>query len=309
MAVTETEENEIKPASSVTNFSTRDGFPWWLLIMLGIIGWMVVLVLTSEEYQEAFTEIIPGLGATLRLTVAAFVVSMVLGVFLGIARMSEKPWVNTPATVYIEFIRGVPMIVFVFAVALMIIPESIKAFNGWFGTEIKTRSVSNIWRGGVALSLFYAAFIAEVVRAGIQSVPVGQIEAGKALGLSGRQVMRRITLPQAIRNTLPALGNDLIALMKDTSLVSVIAAAELTYNARIYQGSSFRIRETFFILMVIYVTLTLLLSLALRMIESRMETPRRLSSRERLVARAMVAAFAIAVGWLFFGFPLFGIGS
>ena len=258
MAVTETDENEIKPASSVTNFSSRDGFPWWLLIMLGIIGWMVVLVLTSEEYQEAFTEIIPGLGATLRLTVAAFIVSMVLGVLLGIARMSEKPWVNTPATVYIEFIRGVPMIVFVFAVALMIIPESIKAFNGWFGTEIKTRSVSNIWRGGIALSLFYAAFIAEVVRAGIQSVPVGQIEAGKALGLSGRQVMRRITLPQAIRNTLPALGNDLIALMKETSLVSVIAAAELTYNARIYQGSSFRIRETFFILMVIYVTLTLL---------------------------------------------------
>lgn len=308
MAATETEEQEIKPASSVTNFSMRDGFPWWLLVMLGIIGWMVVLVLTSDEYQEAFTEIIPGLGATLRLTVAAFVVSMVLGVLLGIARMSEKPWVNTPATVYIEFIRGVPMIVFVFAVALMIIPESIKAFNGWFGTEIKTRSVSNIWRGGVALSLFYAAFIAEVVRAGIQSVPVGQIEAGKALGLSGRQVMRRITLPQAIRNTLPALGNDLIALMKDTSLVSVIAAAELTYNARIYQGSSFRIRETFFILMVIYVTLTLLLSLALRLIEARMETPRRLSPRERLMARGAMGVFAVAVGWLFFGFPFFGIG-
>ena len=308
MAVTQTEEQEIKPASSVTNFSMRDGFPWWLLVMLGIIGWMVVLVLTSEEYQEAFTEIIPGLGATLRLTVAAFIVSMVLGVLLGIARMSEKPWVNTPATVYIEFIRGVPMIVFVFAVALMIIPESIKAFNGWFGTEIKTRSVSNIWRGGIALSLFYAAFIAEVVRAGIQSVPVGQIEAGKALGLSGRQVMRRITLPQAIRNTLPALGNDLIALMKDTSLVSVIAAAELTYNARIYQGSSFRIRETFFILMVIYVTLTLLLSLALRLIESRMETPRRLSSQERVAARVIAGVFAIAVGWLFFGFPLFGLG-
>jgi polar amino acid transport system permease protein len=307
MAVTETDETDVKPASSVTNFSTRDGFPYWLLIMLGIIGWMVLLVLTNDEYQEAFTEIIPGLGATLRLTVAAFIVSMVLGVLLGIARMSERPWVNTPATVYIEFIRGVPMIVFVFAVALMIIPESIKAFNGWFGTEIKTRSVSNIWRGGVALSLFYAAFIAEVVRAGIQSVPVGQIEAGKALGLSGRQVMRRITLPQAIRNTLPALGNDLIALMKDTSLVSVIAAAELTYNARIYQGSSFRVRETFFILMVIYVTLTLLLSLALRLIESRMETPRRLSPRERLLARGATGIFAVAVGWLFFGFPLFGI--
>ena len=189
--------------------------------------------------------------------------------------MSKRAWVNTPATVYIEFIRGVPMIVFIFAVALMIIPESVKALNGWFGWELKTRSISNMWRGGIALSLFYAAFIAEVFRAGIQSVPIGQIEAGKALGLRGHHVMRKITLPQAIRNTLPALGNDLIALMKDTSLVSVIAAAELTYRARIYQGSSFRVRETFFILMVIYVTLTLILSLALRWLEARLETPDR----------------------------------
>ncbi len=87
--------------------------------------------------------------------------------------------------------------------------------------------------------------------------------------------MRKITLPQAVRNTLPALGNDLIALFKDTSLVSVIAAAELTYNARIYQGSSFRVRETFFILMVIYVTLTLILSLALRFLEGRLAIPDR----------------------------------
>jgi len=309
MTAAQTEDTEITGASSVTNFSERDGVPWWLVVMGGIIGWMIYLVLTSDEYKEAFTEIIPGLGSTLRLTVAAFVVSMFLGVFLGIARLSKRTWINTPATVYIEFIRGVPMIVFVFAVALMIVPETVKAFNGWFGWEVKTRSISNIWRGGIALSLFYAAFIAEVVRAGIQSVPIGQIEAGQAVGLSGSQIMRRITLPQAIRNTLPALGNDLIALMKDTSLVSVIAAAELTYNARIYQGSSFRVRETFFILMVIYVTLTLLLSLALRLVESRLETPRRLTSGERTAARVGVVALAIAIGWLFFGFPIFGLGS
>ena len=308
MAATETEVSEVG-GSSVTDFSSRDGFPWWLVIMGGIVGWMVFLVLTSDEYQEAFNEIIPGIGATLRLTIAAFAVSMVLGGLIGIARLSERQWLKTPATVYIEFIRGVPMIVFIFAVALMIIPETIKALNGWFGWEIKTRSVSNMWRGGIALSLFYAAFIAEVVRAGIQSVHPGQIEAGKALGLGGSQIMRRITLPQAIRNTLPALGNDLIALMKDTSLVSVIAAAELTYNARIYQGSSFRVRETFFILMVIYVTLTLLLSLMLRTVEARMETPRRLTPAERGVARAVAAAFVLGVGWLFFGFPFFGLGS
>jgi len=299
MAATSTESQPVPAASSLTSFSARDGFPWWLLIMGAIVAWMVVLVLTNSEYQEAFTEIIPGIGATLRLTIASFVVSMVLGLFVGIARLSDRAWLKTPATVYIEFIRGVPMIVFIFAIALMIIPESIKAFNGWFGTDIKTRSVSNMWRGGVALSLFYAAFIAEVFRAGIQSVPIGQIEAGKAVGLNSSQIMRRITLPQAVRNTLPALGNDLIALMKDTSLVSVIAAAELTYNARIYQGSSFRVRETFFILMVIYVVMTLVLSLLLRALETRLEEPRRLSSAERLAVRVVGPVLGGLVIWLF----------
>ncbi|MGI9605333.1 MAG: amino acid ABC transporter permease [Acidimicrobiales bacterium] len=266
-------DTEVVGQTSVTKIDFREGFPYWLVVMIGIIGWMALQVIFSDNYREAFNEIIPGLRTTLILTVASFVASMFLGLFIGIARISKRPWINTPATVYIEFIRGVPMIVFIFAIALMAIPESVKALNSLFGWEIRTRSVSNLWRGGIALCLFYAAFIAEVFRAGIQSVPAGQIEAGKAVGLKGRQVMRHITLPQAIRNTLPALGNDLIALMKDTSLVSVIAAAELTYNARIYQGSSFRVRETFFILMVIYVTLTLVLSLMLRWYEARLATP------------------------------------
>lgn len=269
------DHSELEGASLVTRIERRDGFPWWLVIMVSIIGWMVYKVIFSDQYREAFTEIIPGLEATLILTVVAFIASLFLGLFIGLARMSKRAWVNTPATVYIEFIRGVPMIVFIFAIALVFIPESVKAINELLGTEIRTRSVSNLWRGAIALCLFYAAFIAEVFRAGIQSVPSGQIEAGKALGLNGRTIMRKITLPQAVRNTLPALGNDLIALFKDTSLVSVIAAAELTYNARIYQGSSFRVRETFFILMVIYVTLTLVLSLALRFIEARLTIPDR----------------------------------
>ena len=273
MSATDLERSELEAGSLITRIERKDGFPWWLVVMLSIIGWMVFKVIFSDQYREAFNEIIPGLKATLILTVLAFIASMFLGLFIGLARMSKRPWVNTPATVYIEFIRGVPMIVFIFAIALMAIPESVKALNGWFDWDIKTRSISNMWRGGIALSLFYAAFIAEVFRAGIQSVPVGQIEAGKAVGLSGYHIMRRITLPQAIRNTLPALGNDLIALMKDTSLVSVIAAAELTYRARIYQGSSFRVRETFFILMVIYVTMTLILSLGLRWFEAHLATP------------------------------------
>lgn len=299
MTATEHEPAEVTATSSLTNFSFRDGFPWWLLIMLGIVGWMVILVLVSANFQEAFDAIIPGLKPTLRLTVGSFLASMVLGLFLGILRMSKNQFLQTPATVYIEFVRGVPMLVFLFAIALMIIPWTVDGLNAIFDSDIRTRSVSNIWRGGIALSLFYAAFIAEVIRAGIQSVPVGQIEAGKAVGLSGSQIMRRITLPQAIRNTLPALGNDLIALMKDTSLVSVIAAAEMTYEARIYQGSSFRVRETFFILMVIYVTMTLILSLMLRGAEARLASTTPLTALQRTAAKVAGAAVVAAIVWLF----------
>jgi len=261
--------------SRVTKYDFRNRFPWWLLIMVMIIGGLILAVLFSEAYQEAFREIIPGLKLTLILTAGSFVASMFLGLFIGLARISTNPWINTPATVYIEFVRGVPMIVFLFAIALVLTPDAVDLVNWVLGTAFRARSISFAWRGAIALCLFYAAFLAEVFRAGIQSVPIGQVEAGRALGLSATSIMRKIILPQAIRNTLPAFGNDLIALMKDTSLVSVIAAAELTYQARIYSGSSFRFREAFFILMVIYVTLTLVLSLALRWFEARLTIPDR----------------------------------
>jgi polar amino acid transport system permease protein len=130
-----------------------------------------------------------------------------------------------------------------------------------------------VMRVAAALALFYAAFIAEVFRAGIQSVPRTQSEAGRSMGLSEGDITRKIVLPQAVRNMLPALGNDLISLMKDSSLVSVMAVRELTQLARLYSGSTFRFRESFFILMVIYVVLTLGLSLLLRWYERRIAIP------------------------------------
>ena len=129
-------------------------------------------------------------------------------------------------------------------------------------------------RAAAALSLFYAAFIAEVFRAGIQSVPKTQSEAGRSIGLTERQITRRIVLPQAVRNMLPALGNDLISLMKDTSLVSVLAVREITQMARLYSGSDASAsgsRSSY--LVVLYVVLTLGLSLLLRWYERRIAIP------------------------------------
>ena len=263
----------VETTSAKTSFDLKEGFPYWLAIMLGIIGFMVLQVIVNDAYREAYEEIIPGLKLTLILTAGSFVASMLLGLFIGVARVSSNRFLETISRVYIEFVRGMPMLVWLFLIALVLTPDAVDLVNSIFGTDIRTRTVTFAWRGAIALCLFYAAFLAEVFRAGIQSVDYGQKEAGRALGLTDRQVLRKITLPQAFRNTLPAFGNDLIALMKDTSLISVIAGAELTYSARIYSGSSFRFREAFFVLAVFYVTLTLILSLLLQLWERRLAIP------------------------------------
>lgn len=267
------------PAPTSSVYQLGGEFPWWLVVMLTIIALMVFAIITSENYQEAFRAILPwpmawnrGLLLTLLLTGGSFVAATVLGLFIGLGRISKNAFVRNASSTYIEFVRGIPMLVFIFVIALVLVPELTDLL------DLRPRAISQALKGATALSLFYAAFIAEVFRAGIQSVDHGQIEAGKAMGLSPRQNMRRIILPQAVRNMLPALGNDLISLMKDTSLVSVLAVRELTLFARTYSGSTFRFREAFFILVVMYVILTLLLSLALRWYEKRIAIPGRVGS-------------------------------
>ena len=256
-------------------FDARE-FPWWLVAMVVIIAALVLAVIFSEGYQEAFRNVFPiplraaeGIQMTFYLTFGSFIVAMVLGLLLGLGRVSKNPFLRNASATYIEFIRGIPVIVFIFVIALVIVPD--------FATLIgqPSRGFPPALRAAAALSLFYAAFIAEVFRAGIQSVPREQSEAGRALGMHERRIMWKIVLPQAVRNMFPALGNDLISLMKDTSLVSILAVRELTQMSRLYSGSTFRFREAFFILVVIYVVLTLTLSLILRWYEKRISIPGR----------------------------------
>jgi polar amino acid transport system permease protein len=119
-------------------------------------------------------------------------------------------------------------------------------------------------RAVIALALIYGAFLAEVFRAGIESIPTGQMEAARSLGMNPFQAMRHIIIPQAIRNILPALGNDFIAMLKDSSLVSILAVRDITQLARLYTGSTFRYNETYLVLTFLYLTMTILLSLLLQ---------------------------------------------
>jgi len=131
----------------------------------------------------------------------------------------------------------------------------------------RTRDISFLWRAIIALTIGYSAFIAEVFRAGIQSVDSGQVEAAEALGLTRWQRFRLIVMPQAIRTILPPLGNDFIAMIKDSSLVSVLGVADITQIGKVYAAGSFRYFETYNIVAYIYLALTITLSLGLRRLE------------------------------------------
>ena len=258
-------------AKRVTVLGKVADWQWLMGLTVAIMG---ILIAIRPGFNEAFLAMIPGLGITLKATAAAFIISSVLGLAFGLGRVSKVRPIKALASYYIEFVRGVPFIVWVFFIALFIVPRGVNLLpESW---DIGIRDFKPWWRGTAALSLFYAAFIAEVVRAGIQSVDPGQVEAGRSVGLSERQVTRRVVLPQAIRNVFPAFANDLIALFKDTALLSVIAVSEITQLARLYQGVSFKILETFLILMVIYVVLTFILSSILNYIEKRIAIPGRL---------------------------------
>ncbi len=250
-------------------------FPWWLVIIIGFLVLMGFFIITDEETREAFLFIIPGIWITLQITLFGFALALILGLMAGLGRISKNVVVRNLAITYVEFIRGVPTLVLILTLAFVLVPAIVNAINGVSEAvipevlEINNRDVSIELRAILSLAIIYGAFLAEVFRAGIESVHRGQMEAARSLGMSYRQAMQHIILPQAIRNILPALGNDFIAMLKDSSLASVLAVRELTQRARLHAGSTFRFPESYLVLTFCYLAMTLALSLLLRWFEHR----------------------------------------
>ncbi len=238
-------------------------FPWWLLAILSFLGITGYLIATDIDTREAFLFIIPGVRITLQITLFGFGLALIFGLVAGLGRISKNVLVRNLATTYVEFIRGVPTLVLILTLAFVLVPAITNAMN------INSRDVSIELRAILSLAIIYGAFLAEVFRAGIESVHRGQMEAARSLGMSYRQAMQHIILPQAIRNILPALGNDFIAMLKDSSLASVLAVRELTQRARLHAGSTFRFPESYLVLTFTYLSMTLILSLLLRWYENR----------------------------------------
>lgn len=256
---------EIQVQPDVSWRSSWREFPWWLLAIIAFLVGISLFVIIDLEVQEAFLFIIPGVQLTLYITLFGFGLALIFGLLAGLGRISHNPAIRNVAIFYVEFIRGVPTLVLILTLAFVMIP----ALSGALGIE--NRDVSIELRAVLALAIIYGAFLAEVFRAGIESIPKGQMEAARSLGMSYRHAMQYIILPQAVRNISPALGNDFIAMLKDSSLASVLAVRELTQQARLYAGSTFRFPESYLVLTFCYLTMTLILSLFLRWYESRLK--------------------------------------
>ncbi len=262
---------------------TRPDFPWWLAALAVIGAALGIAIAASDLYSQIFATIAKGVRITVFVTAIGFSLACALGLGIALMALSGSLVLRQVARFYVEVIRGVPILVLLFWIAFAGVPGFVFAFN-WLATplreaglagELLVRDVSLLWRAILALTIGYSAFIAEVFRAGILSVDPGQVEAAEALGLNRWQRFRLIVFPQAIRTILPPLGNDFVAMVKDSSLVSVLGVADITQMGKVYASGSFRFFETYSIVAYVYLVLTVGLSLALRQLEQRMRRAQR----------------------------------
>lgn len=254
----------------MTARSEQPDFPWWLVV-LGAAGlWLCIEVWSSPVYARIMATLAKGIWITLLVTLTSFSAAAVLGLGLAVGAGSKRIWIRQGVRLYTEIVRGVPIIVLLLYVAFAAVPAVVFAWN-WLGLpELRARDVPLLWRAVIALTIAYSAFLAEVFRAGLASVDRGQIEAAMALGLTPWQRFRLIVFPQAFRTILPPLGNDFVAMVKDSSLVSVLGVADVTQLAKVTAAGNFRYFETYNIAALIYLTLTIGLSIALRALERRL---------------------------------------
>ncbi len=245
--------------------------PWWALGLA--LGWIVILysILNVATYRDTFLFISEGIQMTIRIAASAYLIAVVTGLILGLGRVSKNRLFYNAATLYVEVFRGLPMLVIVLYVAYVVMPAMERLIVQFFPT-FSLEGIDDSVRGTIGLGLGYAAFEAEVFRAGIQSIERGQMEAARSLGMSYAQAMRYVILPQAIRRVLPPLGNDLISILKDSSLVSVLAVRELTQMAKLNRARTFLSLESYNTVAFLYLTMTLLLSMLVKFVERRLKT-------------------------------------
>jgi polar amino acid transport system permease protein len=243
--------------------------PWWWLVVAVAVIIVLLLVFKSDPYWNILLFVRDGLAITIMLTVVSFVFIVILGLVGGLGRIAKNPVIHLIATLYVEIVRGVPLLVqliwWYFAA-----PVVIQAI----GRLLHISAIANYQSNAILLAIVglvvcYGAYMSEIFRAGIQSIHKGQMEAARSLGMSYLQSMRYVILPQALRVVLPPVGNEFIMLLKDSSLVSVVAVADLTRRGREFMATHFNPIEVWTLIALVYLIMTLFSARLIAWLEKR----------------------------------------
>jgi polar amino acid transport system permease protein len=241
---------------------------WWLVAaVVVLVGYMVIF--RSDPYWNILKFVSDGLGITVLLTVVSMVFIIIVGIIGGLGRIAKNPFIHGIATIYVEIIRGIPLLIqliwwyFAFPIVIRSIGQGL---HFPMLAEYKSNA---LFLAIVGLVICYGAYMSEIFRAGIQSIPKGQIEAARSQGMTYMQAMRYVILPQAVKVVLPPVGNEFIMLLKDTSLVSVVAVADLTRRGNEFMAAHFNALEVWTFVALLYLIMTLLAARLISALEKR----------------------------------------
>lgn len=246
--------------------------PWWGMVIGVVIIITLMVTLMPDPFMRILLFVRDGIAVTIYTTLASFVLILILGLVAALARISASPILRAVATVYVEVIRGIPLLV-----QLLFWYFAFPSVIQGIGSALHIAALENYLANPVGMAIMgltfcYAAYMSEVYRAGIQSIPKGQMEAARSLGMNYFQAMRFIIIPQAVRVILPPVGNDLISLLKDSSLVSVVAVADMTRRGREFMSKYFNPIETWVMIALLYLVLTLFTARIVCWMEKKFKT-------------------------------------
>jgi polar amino acid transport system permease protein len=228
---------------------------WWIAIVAAVVFIVGAVVLKPVPYREIVGFIGDGLVITFQITIVSMTFALILGLIAGLGRTATNSFFNILASLYVEVIRGIPLLAQLFWIYY--------AMSRFIRLGPQVSAV-------LGLTICYGAYIGETFRGGIQSIPKGQMEAARALGLTRAQAMRYVIIPQAVRVILPPVGNEFIAMLKDSSLVSVLAISDMLRRGREYASRTFAYFETYTLVALVYLLVTLIFSRVVFYIEHGM---------------------------------------
>ncbi len=242
---------------------------WWIALIgaLSIIAYLCIS--RPDPYWRVLKFLPDGIVVTFQVTILSILLALVLGLFTGLGRISKNRVINLIASTYVEVVRGIPLLVQLFYIyfALGQVFANLPDSNALF---IFLKNMPPLVAAVIAMGICYGAYMGEVFRAGIQSIDHGQTEAARSLGFNRAQTMFYVILPQAWRTILPPVGNEFIALLKDSSLVSILAVSDILRRGREFASVTFNYFETYTMVALVYLVITLLLSKIVSTMEERL---------------------------------------